>query len=103
LNIEFSNAQDYSSKHIISNDKYSKNTTFIVSIDDTDSNDKSSFIKIDGDGMVQRIKFNMYDNMRIRISMPDGSDLEYEDEETYSPLPPNHEIQISAVFNIKKI
>jgi len=53
--------------------------------------------------MVQTIKFKPTDRLYFRVILSDGSLFKVEDEETFSPLPPNPSIQINAMFSIRRV
>ena len=76
---------------------------FRATIDDVPNPVISSFVKVDGDGMVQTLKFKPNDNLRFSVRLSDGSVYQTLEPETYGPLPPNPEIQISCLFSIKRL
>jgi hypothetical protein len=76
---------------------------FIASIDDVNHPNTSTFLKIDGDGMVQTVKFNPEATLRFRVFLPNGQTLSYMEPDTAPPSPPNPLAQISAVFQMKRI
>ena len=88
---------------IYSNNPNSTRMTFRVPIDDVPNPVISSFVKIDGDGMVQTLKFKPNDNLKFSVRLPNGEVYQTEEREFYSPREPNPEIQISALFSIKKL
>ena len=104
--VELSNvsASGANLKHIIySNNPNSTRVLFRAAIDDVPNPLNSSFIKIDGDGAVQTVKFKPNDNLRFRVSMHTGETFETVLEEWFSPLMPNPLAQISAYFSIKRV
>ena len=104
--VELSNvsASGANLKHIIySNNPNSTRVLFRAAIDDVPNPLNSSFIKIDGDGAVQTVKFKPNDNLRFRVSMRNGETFETILEEWFSPLMPNPLAQISAYFSIKRV
>ena len=76
---------------------------FRAAIDDVPNPTISSFIKVDGDGMVQTLKFKPNDNLRFSVRLSNGSIYETVEEEHFGPNPPNAEIQLSAVFSVKRL
>ena len=88
---------------IYSNNPNSTTMVFRATIDDVPNPVISSFVKIDGDGMVQTLKFKPNDNLRFSVRLPNGELYRTLDEEEYGPHPPNPELQISAVFSIKRL
>ena len=88
---------------IYSNNPNSTRMIFRVPIDDVQNPIVSSFIKVDGDGMVQTLKFKPNDNLRFSVHLSNGELYTTIEDEYYSPYAPNPEIQISAMFAIKRI
>lgn len=88
---------------IYSNNPNSTRMVFRATVDDTSNPFTSSFLKIDGHGMVQTLKFKPNDNLRFSVRLPNGEFFKLMEEENYSPLAPKEEIQISALFSIKRL
>lgn len=88
---------------IYSNNPNSTRMIFRAAIDDVPNPTISSFIKVDGDGMVQTLKFKPNDNLRFSVHLSNGSVYETVEQENYGPSLPNVGIQISAVFSIKRL
>ena len=88
---------------IYSNNPHSTRRLFRAAIDDIPNPLLTPFIKIDGDGMHQTIKFKPNDSFKFGVYLFDGKDFETVIPETYSPLPPNKLIQISALFSMKRL
>ena len=88
---------------IYSNNPNSNRMLFRATIDDVSQPITSTFVKIDGDGMVQTVKFKPNDNLRFSVILPDGRKFETIEQDTVSPLEPNNLIQISALFSIKRL
>lgn len=76
---------------------------FRAIVDDTPSPLISPFIKIDGDGMVQTIKFKPNDNFKFAVRHASGELFETVQGDSYSPEEPNPLVQISACFAFKRI
>jgi hypothetical protein len=76
---------------------------FRVPIYDVQNPLNSSFVKLDGDGMIQTLKFKTNDNIFFSVRLSNGELFKTVDEELYNPFPPNPEIQISAIFSFKRI
>jgi hypothetical protein len=51
----------------------------------------------------QSMKYSQYENIRFRITLPSGEDLEFTESDTVSPAPPNPTHQISALVGLKRI
>ena len=90
--------------HILySNNPNATRMLFRAPIDDIPNPLISPFIKIDGDGAVQTIKFKPNDSFKFAVYLPNGEPFETLLSEHYSPLPPNTMIQISAEFSMKRL
>lgn len=98
-----SNYQSIDNGIIYSNNPNMKKSLFRATIHDTDNFEKSDFIKINGDGMTQTIKFKPNDNLKFSVYLPNGELLQTRLEDNNSPSEPNQSIQISALFEIKKL
>lgn len=102
--VELSNVSSGSNRNIIySNNPNAKKAVFRCAVRDISEPNSSPYIKLDGDYMVQTIKFKPTDRLYFSVKMPDGTPFEVEEEETFNPLPPNPEIQLSALFSIRRI
>lgn len=88
---------------IYSNNPNSNRMLFRVPVDDIPNPVLSPFIKLDGDGMVQTVKFKPNDNLKFGVYLPDGDVFEINLTETVSPQEPNPLMQISAMFSIKRL
>ena len=88
---------------IYSNNPNSNKALFRVNIDDTSTPVISKFIKLDGDGTVQTIKFKPNDNLRFRVYLYNGELFETDQQDTPPPLPPDFFVQISAEFGIRRL
>jgi hypothetical protein len=104
LYVELSNRESSVSSNnlIYSNNPHACKMTFRVPIDDVGRLDQTSYIKIDGDGMVHSMKFKPTDTLFFSVYMQDGTLFKTTQVETFGPLPPNMDMQISALFSIKK-
>lgn len=88
---------------IYSNNPNSNKMLFRAAIDDTPTPLISPYIKIDGDGMVQTVKFKPNDSFRFSVRLPNGSVFETVASDTSAPHEPNPLVQISALFSMKKL
>lgn len=97
------------SNNIVSNNPNAVGMTFRATIDDVPNPVNSTFIKIDGDGMTQTVRFDPQDNLKFSVYLSTGSNPNKRElfkvlpAENFSPKPPNPLIQISAMFSIKKV
>ena len=88
---------------IYSNNPNSTRVLFRCPIKDVPNPVNSTFIKIDGSGMVQTIKFRPNDTLFFGVYLPNGEVFTTILSETNSPEVPNPIIQISACFSIKRL
>jgi len=88
---------------IYSNNPNAVRAIFRVPIDDVINPLISAFIKVDGDGMVQTIKFKPNDNLYFSVFLANGELYQTIIPENYSPSPPNPICQISASFSIRRL
>jgi hypothetical protein len=89
--------------NIYSNNPHARKALFKCAIKDISYPVQSPYVKLDGGGMIQTIKFKPTDRLYFRVILSDGTLFEVEDDETFSPLPPNPSIQINALFSIRKV
>lgn len=104
--VEFQNVSGASSGNtniIYSNNPNAVRRLFRCAIDDIPNPLISPFIKINGDGMVQTVKFKPNDNFKFGVYLPDGRLFETVEQETYSPRAANPLIQISALFGLRRL
>ena len=88
---------------IYSNNPNSNRMLFKVAIDDISNPFISPFIKIDGGKMVQTIKFKPNDNFKFGVYLPNGDPFETVEKDTLSPVYPNPLLQVSALFQLKRL
>lgn len=88
---------------IYSNNPNTVNATFVCSISDVNSPIITKFININSDKSSQIIKFKPNDNLRFRISMPDGRTFETEQKDYLPPLAPNPLLQINCLIEIARM
>lgn len=88
---------------IYSNNPNSVRRLFRAAIDDIPNPLISPFIKIDGDGMTQTIKFKPNDNFKFGVYLSDGTVFETVLTDSYGPAPANPLVQISAMFSMKRV
>jgi hypothetical protein len=63
----------------------------------------SSFVTINGSGMVQTIKFKPNSNLKFSVRLPNGDLYDMLENDTVSPAPPSRMMQISALFKLTQI
>lgn len=86
-----------------SNNPSSSKMLFKAPIFDTSYSVNSKFIKIDGDNVIQTVKFKINDNLRFSVRLPDGRPFTPEQSDTQSPHPPNPLLNISAMFALRRV
>ena len=96
-------ATGYGPNTIMSNNPNSRFATFIASMDDVSHPLNSTFIKVDGDGMVQTIKFNPNSTLKLKVTLPNGEVIDFNLTCTEPPHVPNPLGQVSAVFSMKRL
>lgn len=104
--VELSNvsATGGGNKNIIySNNPSSSKMLFKAPILDTSYSTSSKFLKINGDGTTQTVKFKINDNLRFSVRLPDGHLLIPEESDTQGPLEPNPLLNISATFSLRRV
>ena len=88
---------------IYSNNPNSTKMVFRACVDDMNQPLNSAFVKIDGDRMVQMMKFQANSTIRFRVTLPNGELFRVNDPEYFSPNQPNAKNQITALFAIKRV
>lgn len=88
---------------IYSNNPNTISATFVCSISDINSPTITKFININSDRSSQIIKFKPNDNLKFRISMPDGRTFETEIKDYLPPLTPNPLLQINCLIEIIRL
>ena len=104
--IELTNISGSSSgmKNVIySNNPNATRMVFRAPIYDVQNPNNSSFVNLDGDGMVQTLKFKTNDNLFFSVHLSNGELYKTLENENYAPHIPNPEIQISASFSFKRV
>lgn len=88
---------------IYSNNPNATSAVFRVPIYDVQNPIASAFVKLDGDGMIQTLKFKPNDSIFFSVRLPNGELFKILEPERYSPQQPNPDIQISALFGFKRV
>lgn len=106
LYVEVTNISGSSSgmkNSIYSNNPNATSAVFRVPVYDVQNPIASAFVKLDGDGMIQTLKFKPNDNIFFSVRLPNGELFKTLEQEIYSPQQPNPDIQISALFGFKRL
>ena len=88
---------------IYSNNPNATNVIFRAPIYDVQDPLNTPYVRINGGGMVQTVKFKPNDNLYFKITLPNGETFNTTLPEFFSPAAPNPRSQITAVFSIKRI
>lgn len=88
---------------IYSNNPFSNKATFVCGISDVNNPETTRFIKISSDGAIQVVKFSPFDNLRFRISLPNGVTFVTEDKDFLLPLSPDPRLQVTIFAQIRKL
>lgn len=88
---------------IYSNNPNASNATFIAPIPDVSDPTVSRFLQYSAIGMVQTIKFKPNDDLFFSVTLPGGELFTPVESDNMSPLPPKPELEITAVFSIKRL
>jgi hypothetical protein len=99
----FSMPSSHNVSLLYSNNPNATRATFVCSISDVNNPRDTRFIKISSDGAVQTLKFSPFDNLRFRISFPNGQTFETEKTDTLVPCDPDPLLQISVVLEIRRL
>ena len=101
--VQFTNSNINQRNMIISNNPNASKALFKAAVDDVSDPTKASFVKIDGDGTCQTVKFKPNDNMKFSVFLPNGELFTTQSKDTESPTMVEPSVQISALFSIKRI
>ena len=88
---------------IYSNSPHSTKATFMAAVDDVANPTITQFVKIDGDGMQQTMKFKPNDNMYFSVTLPNGQLFETLIPDAQAPWAPNSNLQVSVCFAIERL
>ena len=88
---------------IYSNNPNATNVIFRAPIYDIQNPLSTPFVRINGGGMTQTIKFKPNDNLYFKVTLSTGETYQTLLEEYYSPSSPNPMAQITALFGFKRI
>jgi hypothetical protein len=88
---------------IYSNNPAATKMTFRCPIKDVPNPSSSRFIKLDGNGMTQTIKFKPNDNLQFSVHMATGEIFKTLLPDSFGPSAPDPLAQISAAFAIKRL
>lgn len=87
-----------------SNNPNARHTLFKASVPNMQNLTESTFIKLEGDAdMIQTVRFKTETNFKFKVTLPNGEVFATMMNDSFSPLEPNPLIQISALFELKRI
>ncbi len=95
---------DYTTTNLVaSNNPHATKIMFRASYSNYDNvSTANRFVHFVGDEMIQRVKFIVESNFRFKVTLPNGDVFSTVDSETSSPSAPNPDMQLSALFEIKR-
>jgi hypothetical protein len=88
---------------IYSNNPNSSKVTFVCPTLDVNNPEVTKFIKIGAGSGSQIMKFSPFDNLKIRVSLPNGETFSTEIDDNLVPNSPNPRIQITLLLEIRKL
>ena len=88
---------------IYSNNPNSSKVTFVCPTLDVNNPEVTKFIKIGAGSGSQIMKFSPFDNLKIRVSLPNGETFSTEIDDNLVPNSPNPRIQITLLLEITKL
>ena len=103
--VKLENVNNLSNENTLfwSNNPNSQRMMFRVPISNVKSQETSNFVYLDGSGMVQTAMFNLNDEFRFSIYLPNGELYETQDKDNFFPLYFLPELQISALFSFTQV
>jgi len=96
-------SMNHSNCSIYSNNPDGKKALFIAPTTDVSNPLTSQFIKLDGQGAIQTIKFKPNENLIFSVFLPNGELFVPVEPDYYSPKHSNPLVQVEAVFEIKRL
>lgn len=97
---EPSNNERYN--QIYTNNPNGMHALFSVGIYNVNTPDRAAFVVLDGRGMTQTIKTKPNTSFRFKVLLPNGDVFQVRPD-TLPPIPPEFNLQISAVFSFKRV
>lgn len=88
---------------IYANNPFAINNTFICHISDVNSPLITKYIKLFSDGSHQMIKFKPNDNLRFRVSLPNGDTFTTQRNDYLPPLLPNPLLQLTCLVEMIRL
>lgn len=88
---------------LFSNNPNSRNVIFRASYNNFDYNGTNKFVHFIGDGVTHKIWYQLETNFRFRVTLSNGQQFSVDGNETVSPSEPNPDLQITAMFELRKL
>jgi hypothetical protein len=88
---------------IYSNNPFSVRRLFRIPVTDITPASLNSFLKLDKCYMAQIVRFTPYSSFKFGVYLPDGKPLLFDTPDTESPTPPNPDLQVSALFSLRRL
>jgi hypothetical protein len=100
--VELTTTSSPNSNIIYTNNPNACKALFTVTMTDDKEPTRTSFLHFESEKMIQTVKFKPNDNLSFSVYLP-NKELFKTQADTISPLAPDPDIQISALFQIRKI
>lgn len=88
---------------IYSNNPNAQRMLFRATVSDNTNPTVSAFVKLNGDGMVQTVKFKPNDSFRFGVYISTGEPFLPDESDNLSPQEPNNLLQLSAMFSMRRL
>lgn len=98
--VELSSIDNPNNNVIFSNNPNAVKALFTASIDNSDHPDQQDYVVLNGDDMTQTVRFKLDNNLKFRVSMPNGETFETLLKDNFAPLAPNPKLQVRALFQL---
>jgi hypothetical protein len=97
----YNQGNQLSNQVLYSNNPNSTNSLFKVPVDQYYGS--TSFLTLSTNRSKQVVLFHPDQDLYFAVTLPDGSVIRYDIEDTMSPNPPNPLLQVNALFSIRKL
>lgn len=88
---------------IYSNNPNAIKRLFRLPVTDVSPSSINSFLTLDKCYMAQNIRITPYSSFRFGVYLPDGTPLQFSVPDNDSPSPPNANVQVSALFSLRRL
>lgn len=101
--VELSGIDNPNVNSMFSNNPNATRAIFTCCIPNITNLERSDYVILEGDGMLQTIRFRLDTNFKFRVSMPNGETFETVEQDTKSPTEPDTKLQIRALFQLEQM